>query len=282
MTEKASDRYSKILETFDSQKLESMYERRTACKPLYDYFQTLILEVGVKLCGLDQNTLKQTHLKARWAIVQYCLSYIDNTKDWEDMIREMSKIREKIEHNDEYDPMADRLREIRKRAPEFKDWIVRVAREYYKKSKDFTFKEAFYHLSDRYIAEAEWMLREYGEKTPYVAKPEYSKELEEYPYQQLSELVKTLGDRLKDIASLGPIERTDLEKLVQLVKIISHLKGKEEILLRNSVCPKCGGAIKETQAYIGGTYDDQEPSAVHYRIGCEKCDYELDSETIDL
>jgi len=282
MTAKGNDKYSKILETFDNLKLENIHERRTACKPLYDYFKTLIFEVGVALCGLDQNSLRVSHLKTRWENIKNCLSYIDDPKNWEDVINEVNNIRQKVEHNDYYDPKAGQLRDIRKRAPEFKDWIIKVAQEYYKKSKGFTFKEAFYHLSNRYITEVESMLQEYGEKPPYAAKPDYSIELEEYPYSQLLELVQTLKERLKDIAKLESIERTDLEKLIQLVKVISHFKGKEEILLRYSVCPKCGGAIKETQSYFGGTYDDPEPKGMHIRVGCEKCDYELDSETIDF
>lgn len=128
--------------------------------------------------------------------------------------------------------------------------------------------------------EAEWIIQEYGEKPPYAAKPDYSAELEEYPYQQLSELVQALQERLKNIAKLEDIERTDLEKLIQVVKLVSHFRGKEGVLLRYSVCPKCGGKIKETQRYFGGTCDDPEPDGLHYRVGCEKCDYELNSETI--
>jgi len=282
MTEKASDKYLKILETFDKLTLENIHERRTACKPLYDYFQTLTLEVGVTLCGLDQNSLKTYHLKTRWENIKYCLSYVDDPGKWEDVINEIHNIRSKVEHEDDSDPKPERLKEIRKKAPEFKDWIVQVAQEYYRKSKGFTFKEAFYHLSHYYIIQAEYMLREFGEKPPYVAEPEHHMELEEYPYQQLSQLVHTSKERLPQIAKLENIERPDLEKLVQLVKIISYFRGKEDVLLRYSVCPKCGGAIKETERYSGGTYEDSEPTSIHVRIGCEKCDYELHNETIDL
>lgn len=74
----------------------------------------------------------------------------------------------------------------------------------------------------------------------------------------------------------------NLEKLIQIAKIISDFKGKEEILLRYSICPKCGGKVRETQRRFGGTEDDPMPDGVYLRVGCEKCDYELHSETIDF
>jgi len=276
------DKYSRFLQIFDSLKLNDTSGRRTAYKPLYEYFQKLVLEVGVTLCNLDQNSLKISHLKTRWENVKSCLSYIEDPKEWDALINEINNIRQKVEHNDYYDPNSERLLEVRRKAPEFKDSVIRVAKEYYKKSKNFTFKEAFFHLSNLYIIEAEGLLEEYGIEPPYVVKTDYSLELEKYPYQQLSEIVKKLRERLGSIAKLEDVERSDLEELIQIVKIISHLRGKEEILLRYSVCPRCGGKIKETQKYVGGTPDDPEPTAVYCRVGCEKCDYELHSETINI
>ena len=87
---------------------------------------------------------------------------------------------------------------------------------------------------------------------------------------------------MQGFAKLENIERLDLERLVQLVKTISYFRGKEAVLLKHSVCPKCGGITKETDEYLGGTYDDPEPRGMHVRIGCEKCNYELCNETIDF
>jgi len=280
MTEKRDDHYSRLLEVFDNQRLSDIYERRVAYKPLYEYFQKLILEIGVTLCGLNQNTLKTSHLKTRWENIKYCLEYTEDTKIWEDIVNEVNNIRQKVEHNDYYDPKPERLIEIRKKAPEFKEWIISVAKEYYIKSEDFTLKVAFYRLSNWYIKEAEWMLQKCGANPPPAAKLDYPMELEENSYQQLYDLAKQLQERLRNIAKPEDIEPSDLEKLIQIVKIVSHFKGKEEILLKHSICPKCGGKIKETQGYFGGTYDDPEPDGVYYRVGCEKCDYEVHSETI--
>lgn len=272
---------SRYLEIFDTLKLNDVCERRTAYKPLYEFFQKLILEVGVELCELNRNSLKTFHLKSRWDTIKCCLSYIEDPEIWDGVIYEISNIRQKVEHNDYCDPKPTRLAEIRKKAPNFKEWILKVAEEYYKKSKNFTFKEAFYRLSKWYIDEANCIIQEYSKNPPYVAKLDYPVEFED-SYEQISELMKELQERLKSIAKLEDIEHLDLEKLIQIVKIISHFKGKEKILLKYRTCPKCGGKIKETREYFGGTPDYPEPDGIYIQISCEKCGYEVYSETINI
>lgn len=282
MTAKKNDGdvYLEILETFDGLKLNTIYERRTAYKPLYDYFQRLMIEIGSRQCGLNRGSLGDHQLLVRWDKIKYCLNYIENPKIWDRLIYRMHGIRRKVEHDDYYDPKPERLKEIRNEAIEFKDWIVRVARKYYEKSPRFTFKQSFSHISNLYLDEAEWILQKYSKKPPYVVKQDDLMDLEEYPYWQLPELVKALREKLENITSLEDIERSDLEKLIQIVEIVSDFKGKEEILLNHAICPNCGGKIKETERYFGGTEDDPEPDGLFYRVGCENCDYEFHSDTI--
>lgn len=258
MTRSISNNYSKIIEIFDNLSLEGIHERRMAYRPLHDYFQESTLEVGVRFCGLERDLLKTYPLRTRWRLIKNLLAYIEDPKVWENLINEIDNIRQRVEHNDSYDPKPNRLKAIRKRAPEFKDWINRVGKEYFKKSKHFTFKQAFCQLSDRYMIESEWILKKYGE-APYVTKPDYSLELKEYPYHQLTQSIEVLRDRLKTIRELKGITRSDLEKLIEIVGIIAHLNGKEEVLLSHSICPKCGGKIIETEISLGGTMEDPEP-----------------------
>ncbi len=272
------DQYSKILNIFDDFKLDDILVRRYACKPLWDYFQKIILEVGVDFCDLDSNSLKISHLKTRWENIKYCLEYVDDPKIWDNTINEMHNIRSKVEHNDEYYPKKDRLLELRTRAPEFKDWIIRTTGEYYKQSNDFTLKEGYYHLSNRYIDIAKSIIHEYGSDPPHTAKLDYLNEPDKY--SQIPELMETLKARLKKIAKLEDIERLDLENLIKIVEIVSDFNGKEYVLLSFSVCPKCGGKIEDTDQYFGETEYDPEPDGLVYRVGCEKCDYELHSEII--
>lgn len=282
MTSKEKDEFSRLLEIFDRQELNDIHGRRTAYRPLYDYFLKLVTDIATTFCDLRKETLQSSQLYGRWDAIQNCLSLIDNPNTWDKLIREINDIRNKVEHKDDYDPKEESLKEIRAQVIKFEEWISRVAKEYYKKSKAFTVKEYFYIISSNYITRAESIIHEYGEKPPFIAE-NYSSEFEVFPYQQLPELIKTLHERLKKIATLEDIERTDLEKLIQLVKIVNKLKGREEVLTHFPVCPKCGGEIKETHENLGGNTEEQpEPYGVYIRVGCQKCDYLIHDETIDL
>ena len=272
------DNYSENLEIFDKLEKNSMHKRRTAVKPLYDYFQRILLEVGVKFCGIKPELLK-SHLERRWEIIKSYLSYIEEPTDWDSLINKICTLRHGVEHNDYYNPDMRKLLDIREKAPKFKEWVFRVGREYYKKSKHFTIKEVFYHLSSWYISEAESISNEYG-KEPYIATLGHSLDMEGDFYPQLPKLVKILKERVNHIIKLEDIIPSDLENLVNLIKIISNIKGREKVLLHYSICPKCGGKIKEITSHFGSTLESPEPEGFYYIVGCERCDYKLHEETI--
>jgi hypothetical protein len=287
MINQENDAFSEILEIFDRQKLNNIPARRTAYKPLYDYFQKLLMEIEVEFFNLKQETLQTYQLNTRWAIIKDNLIYIEEpnfieeSKNWDKLIQDIYNIRNGVEHNDYYDPKKDKLEDIRLKAPDFTKWLVRAAKEYYKISTNFTFKQSFYIMSNRYLYEAEGIFEEYGDIPPYVLNSDYSIELGNSPYQQLSELVIGLRERIKK--KLEDVERDDLEKLIQLVKIIYNFKGKEQVLRQFYICPRCGGKIKETESYYGGNTEEKpEPDGIHIRVGCQNCDYSIDDKFIYL
>ena len=75
--------------------------------------------------------------------------------------------------------------EIRKKAPDFLKWIIPVARKYFRQSKNYTFKQYFYHLVDMAVFHSEIIFEEYGDKTPYAAHPEGLLDSDEDKYQKL-------------------------------------------------------------------------------------------------
>lgn len=282
MNQEGNDILSNQLRIFDSLKLSDITERRMACKPLYDFFQILVKEAGVGLLGLDKNSLSVYHLKTRWENIKIHLSFIEDPKPWDSLINGMHNIRSKVEHDDYYDPEAGNLKRIRKKAPEFQEWLFRIAKEYYKKSKNLSFKQSFYRMLDYYARDAEWLISEYGEKTPHVAESDFSILSGKDSYLELKELAEASRKRLASASEIADLERSDLDNLINLVRIISKIKGKEEILLNYSVCPKCGGKIVETQHEFGGSEYDPAPTGFVYRIGCEKCDYVIHKEMINI
>ena len=74
MSTRFNEYLSGILGVFDTINIKTDYNRRVAVKPLYDYFQILILEVTVNLCGFDRNSLRNQHLKTRWDMAKHALS----------------------------------------------------------------------------------------------------------------------------------------------------------------------------------------------------------------
>jgi len=282
MTKTFEEYLAGFLDTFDSIDLDNEYKKRMAVKPLYDYFQILILETAVQFCGQNRNSLKPCHLKTRWDMIKNCLKFIEDPKKWDELINELYNMRSSVEHNDYDIPNETTLLRVKERASEFKDWVLRVGRRYYEESKGFSFIQKYTVLSRWYIDQADWMLHLYGEKIPYSVKGDYVFFEDEHPYERLKSLRDGIETRIREIDSIDDLKQGDLDNLVDLIKEIERLDAKEDVLLRFRICPKCGGKIINTERGVGGSPEDPIPYAVVYRVGCENCDYELNSETIEL
>lgn len=282
MTNRFEEHLSDIIHTFDAFDLDKEYKRRTSVKSLYDYFQILILEVGVHFCGLNRNSLKHCHLKTRWALVKSCLKIIEDPTRWNELVHALHKIRTNTEHTDYKIPHKTALLQIRQRIQEFKGWILRIGEQYYEESKGFSFIQKYSSLSSWYIGQVDWMISVFGDEIPYCVKGEILLSGEEHPYKRLKSLRDTLKSRNREIESIDDLKQDDLDNLVELVKVIERLDVKESVLLQKNICSKCGGKIVSTQRSVGGSYDDPMPYAVICRTGCENCDYEVYSEVHEV
>ena len=273
---KPHEKLDGFLFVFDSLDLKNEYIRRTAVKPLYDYFQTLVYEVAWRFCGQDKNCLRNQGLVARWNMLNNIPSLIKEPEKWNKLIKQIQKIRERVEHNDNYFPDKTTLEELRKRIPEFTEWFLTLGRNNYEKTKGFSFVERCLILSDWYVKRADWIIHQYGEKPPYIIETDF----EAQDYCTIESLREKLGKRLSEIGTIGDIREEDLDNLIDLIKETERIDAREAAFVHFKVCPKCGSKIVETQRRIYGNYD--EPIAVVYRVGCEKCDFELNSETFEV
>lgn len=267
--------YQDLIDAFDTQSLDNIASRRMAHKPLYDYFQRLLRDAGVKKCGLDDNAIKNTHLPVRWVHVRSCLECVDNPKKWDELINSIQKIRSKIEHNDYYDPKESSLNKIREKIPEFTEWIIHVSEDYFKKSNNFTLKESFCYNLNLNINKAEMILEEYCNDSS----EEHPIDFNDY-CSDLCKLMRVSKERLKEISNIEDIQRSDLENLIQMGKIISRFDTQEDVLIELGMCPKCGGKIKTTQNYLSGSAVDSEPYGAYYSVGCKDCSFLIHDEVI--
>jgi len=270
------DKYHEYLENFDFSRKDTFVSRRLAYKPLYEFFKRIVFYVGVNLCYLHERTFKNLHLKPIWVDLKPRLFQIDNQLDeWDILIKQIDNIRQDVEHNQDYDVNQNILQNIRDKAPEFRTWILNTGRKYYKKSKNFTFKETLYNQLNYFLHEAEILIREYGEKPPFLSN------LNEEDYTKIPQLLIGIKSIEKEVSKLKEISSSDLLDFIKLIRVVTKFRCIEEGLLSKSICPKCGKKIIETQKNVGGEYDGP-PDMIHYRIGCEKCDYIVNEETIDL
>jgi len=267
-----------ILSTFDSLDLKTEFNRRVAVKPIYDFYQILIVEVSVHLCRFDRKSMQISHLKTRWDLLKVALSTIDDPKKWDQLINQIQNARTSVEHTDYEIPSTDSLQKARKQAPEFKKWLMTVGQEYFKASKGFSFIQEYSILSRWYTGVADSIIDKYGEKLPFLI----DTTIENTQYQTLKSVKERLEARALEIRTIDDLKKDDLHDLIELTKITENLEAKEGAFLRLNLCPKCGGKIVETQTSIGGNEEDPMPHSIIYRIGCEKCDYTVNEESIDI
>ncbi len=270
-----------ILESYDKTPKESADERRASAKFLWDYFMKLLLVVGTNHVGYDIESLKIAHLKTRWNQINRPLSTIDQIEKWNQLINKINCIREKIEHDDFFSPDGQDLVDIRQQAPLFKEWILKAGVRYYRSSKGFNFIDYFKRITDFYLSQSEIILSNYGLETPYVAKYVYAPIVKDDIYSEIPSLKKIIEKRIKEIHRITDLDHSDLEKLTKFIEVISKINAWEDALLKDSICPACGGHIKETQRYSGGGYEEP-PDTVHIRVGCTNCKYEIMTDTIDI
>lgn len=277
------DKYlDSILATFDLFDLEDEYVRRVVVKPLYDYFQSLILEVAEHLCSMNRNAMKIYHLKTRWDMIKSALWLVENPTQWDALINQLQNACSSVEHTDYESPNKASLASVRNQAPEFKKWILAVGNRYYAESQGFSFIQEYLGSLRWYISQAKWNLQQYGDEPPYSVKRDIVMPSEQHPYKSLKSLVETVDSRISEIHKIDDLKRQDIENLVKLIRETKRLDAKEDVLLHSNICPKCGGKIVDTQRSVGGNVNDPMPTAIICRVGCEKCDYELNSETIDV
>lgn len=277
MSQKIDSHLADLLNEYD-ELMSNNFNTRIVYKPLYDYFMILVKEVGIKYIGLDYKIFEHL-LIGRWKNIEIFLKEIDNsTKTWNEHLFRLNELRRRVEHEDCHIPPKKDLQKIRDIVPEFTTWITATGVKYYKESKNFTFTESFYHINLNYIKKAEMLIHEYGEEVPYFDNP-YKIETDSGGYSQLAPLIYQIKERSKKIYGQKDIKKTDIDYLLKLVQITSFLKGREDILLMNNLCPKCGDKIKEINYHFGGNESDPQPDGVYWKFGCSNCDYYVEDGT---
>jgi hypothetical protein len=267
-----------ILEGYDRQNMNKEYGRRAAFWALHDYFHRHIMEVGVRCCGIPEVALKACSIKVRWEYAGEALEKVGNIPtEWNKVIGKLNKLRNKVAH-ESHVPDLKNLQDIRSKTETFSDWIFEMGKKYHQQASGYTVVQKFKILSRWYAKRADKILSELSER-----KPQYI--VSDTRWRKGTSSVKLKGLKVfteraeKSIDSVTELTADDLEGLIFLITEIERLDAREDAYLEFSRCPICGSKIISTERSSGGTSSDPAPTKIHYCIGCEKCDYELVSET---
>lgn len=266
MTKKPFQEY---LSLYGERESDNPLVRRTNFKYLYDFYQHLVVVVGENLCSLPTGAMRQG-LPLAWGRLQIHFSTYEDYWDWNKIIKKINDIRNDIEHKMDYFPPEGTLAEIREKAPEFRDWIVASGRRYRKESENFDHFHAFMNMWRNYFSIVE-------ELFPEAYNKESTDPLEQMELEDIEAALTESKVRLVD-PTKTKVTKEDLFLLERLINAKSRIDVRESTLLSMGLCPKCGAKIIETNKSYGNP--GEEPTSIHYRVGCEKCGYTVHSEVM--
>jgi hypothetical protein len=275
MGEEAEQPFENLLKLYDEQRKDDSDSRRTAAKSLYDFFRRVLVSVGVDFCGLPGKPLKGLAVKGAWEEVKRSLAMVESTcSRWDELISNIQHVRDK-DHDIDYDPPLGNLEKLRKAAPDFRKWVLVAGNRLLGESKGWTLREHHNRVLEVYVDRAKYLLEQYGAENGYMH------EIIEGDSDLLAGVEAHLKAKRRESAQDAAMEFADIQDVGTICEIVGRVQGLESFLLSKGTCPKCGGKIKETEQAIGGGYDEP-PSEVHLRTGCEDCEFELYSETINI
>ena len=68
-----------------------------------------------------------------------------------------------------------------------------------------------------------------------------------------------------------------------MVELIVAELAREDLLLMENICPKCGGKVIEKNNYVGGGTENQpEPSGITYTVGYDSFDCKINNEYFSI
>jgi len=284
MSNTLNNELQSLINDFDSLDLNNANIRRSGFQLLHDFFQKLMMHAGQKI-GYPENVFIELGVKTRWILISRNLKNVCNPDGWNRLIDLVNRIRNAIQHNESHVPEKQKIERIRHHIPSFASWLIENSNVFVRQSPRYNFKQVFCLIAKRALISANFIFYQFGEEPPYFATLDlhwqipFTDSIESY--QDFKIAVKQLENRLDELINSDEILSSDLELVNSISDTVAFLKARKHLLTVNGTCPKCGSSITETSESSGGTIDDPEPRAIHYRIGCQNCDYEIENQIID-
>jgi len=262
------------------------FTNRFCYEILYDFIWEILVEAA-QVCKIDKSKLEYSNLRRTWGELRSRLSSVTTHKEsiiWDKLINDISSFRHKYAHFiiSKVEPTIDELKKWRDDSTNFLSWFRRIIPKYIEKLPSFQAALTLYQSLDEYFFRVKDIIADYGEEDiPHLMEGVYL--FDQFKYQDLQSIFKTLKSKIGEIDDITNLPLDVFQELVKFIEFVGLFSGREYSYLESSKCPKCGDKIGETQHYLGGGSEwDPEPSAVYYKVGCEKCDYTVHEETIDI
>lgn len=266
-------------------RLSDENSRNFAYQLLYKWYFHWI-KIAAKFCELPKSAIEYHAINRTWGRVREILESENKTvkfDGWNNIFKNMAHYRDPIAHKLSGDPPSEKeILKWRHSAENFPKFLTNPIRNYRKSLPTVKMANHLAELVEKYIWRADSLLREYGkEDIPFVLHDPYAFD-DSFDYSDLPDVIKRLKTKIRKIDNITKYSLNDISDIIKIVEFISIFRGREYTYIEKSVCPKCGGEIQETSSYYGGNEMDPEPTGLTYRVGCNKCDYTLNVETIDL
>ena len=273
----------KCLDNYINVKSPDPDDRRQAVWPLHDYYMKVLRLAVLKYFNIDSYAGSSESVIRRWNVIYDCIKAITSDEseliEWNGLIRMLHGFENDARHHDDdtRSPPLHRLDEINDNAIAFHNWLLEQGKKYstYKKRKNISNSDL--HLSGvarRLIGHIEYLESELGDNPVIFS-------IIKEQYQEMVSKKRDLERIYQKGMSGIPLDRSESTLVTDLVEIKERVDGEKWTMVAQNKCPKCGGDIVSTHHYSGGAYDEP-PDYVHYRVGCNKCDFEVmsDSESI--
>ncbi|VVB57037.1 Uncharacterised protein [uncultured archaeon] len=268
-----NNQFQEYLDLYDRSVIDHPYARRATFKYLDDFYRNILIGVGTRLCKISPGDFHYVGGAGAWKVIGYYFVSEPSHSDWEKLFGMLDYARNKIEHGQpQFNLPANQMKELREKAPLFRDWVISAGNKFHENSNNFTFKSVFFRTLKNYVNDVERLI-------PIMKKQSKYPIIEDHLLSPISDALETSKKRLAEFDSESEITTEDLHNLEQLIRYSGAYSGREDVLLSSSICPECGGKITTTSHSFGSRGEDGEPVGEYWRIGCDKCDYIVEQDT---